>query len=334
MADLTQNYVPMFDNLDQAVLQQQIKLATRKAIYFTGPSGGGTVKTGTTNLLASIARLAGFSPLLIDADIGLLGLSHQIGKGNTGQFPEAFDPSYASRLAGVASRHSHVFVDVGANCFLLPSVCENLLSIMQRFVRDGWACVILLCLIPNKDGLKGDAKKFVEMFGEIDDLEVSLVLTDQDGSSNFKPYKELTDQYPSIRVPRVDGGLRELVSGCGGPMSTLIERPPSGYARAAAWLASVLDEVAAQPATVDLLGCAPDRARLEALAERKPNRRYLARDRLEQVSDAALTADEAFLRIEAALRQLPASTNDSWLLRHARPYLNAWHHRRKTQERG
>jgi hypothetical protein len=289
-----------------------------KRLILTAPQGGGTSKTSSAVLLASLASLAGKRVILVDADVTTRGLYSWLGDKRVMRLTA--EPADAQRfpdeLLAAAADCDLVIIDAGAGAMLMPMVGQVITSAAGTFASAGWQVTLALALVATKPGLADDVARTVSTYSGR--AEIFAVLTGAPRSA-FAHVEQQLGGAPCIEVGELPRALLELMAARQQDAAEFIQAPAADHSRAAGLLASRLLAVARQDATSRLIDCTAALPLLKSRAALAPARFYMPPKSIE---DRWLTADETMILARDAL-EVADPSDDAALLSAARCYVEA-----------
>jgi|GEM_PF-6004996 len=292
----------------------------KKRLIITGPAGGGTGKTTSTAIVASLAALSGLTCLLVDADVTTRGLLGWLGDERVARLPaDALEAGgFTASLLERAADADLVIVDAGAAAMYVPPVGPTIADCVQRFTEKGWRVTLLLSATAAKAGLRRDLERAVASFGEIADIFGAFTMTAP--RSRFEALEECLKGCPTLEVPALMPPLLSEMIAHGFLPSDYVTHPPMGRKLASGLLAARLLDLARQPAMRSLFDTSLAVARLELEAERAPRRAYAIP---RSIADRMLDLDCAELLALDELRGC-VTAGDAATLGAARAYVRAF----------
>jgi hypothetical protein len=290
----------------------------KKRLIITGPSGGGTTKTSTAVLIASLARFAGLSVRLVDADVTTRGLLNWLGEERvlrlSSEPTEA--QSFPAMLLEAAVDDDLIIIDAGAGALMMPVIGQTVMDCASQFRSVGWTITVALALVSAKAGLEKDVERAVKMFSSRADV---FAFCAGAPPAAFARYDELLGSASRIEVRSIPSELLSMLATGHVDAMQFIKAPPAGYSRAAGWLAADLLAIAKQASMDELFDCSSAAELLRDHAEAAPKRRYRRPDSLH---DTWLTADERKLKADDHLQRVLLDDADGVLMA-ARAYVKA-----------
>lgn len=295
-------------------------------IYVIGSNAGGAQKSKTTKYLASVAKAAGHTIMLIDADpgIGSLSASLAVGEYIVDEFPTEESATYGASLLARAKAlgATIVIIDLGANEMLRGTMSRTVKAMLEHAGAAGCRTFVILSLIPFKVGLDDDADNFGNRFRRV--ATVATFYHGREKGGDFGKIDALKDTFDlTAEVPSDELAIVGLVADQRVLPLDYARRPQPGFTMAAAWVARNLLKFAEQDAIQHMLGSAVAWPELEQLARRAPSRYYTALTNKWQVHDDALVAAAAKISAEFALKRLAQGTDDGVVLAAARAFIDA-----------
>lgn len=228
-------------------------------------NAGGTGKTHFTEILECLARLAGMSVSVVDADQGCRGYRNRNGSSNGtvldwsvgGLIPaDWFNQHLAPVDVGL--------IDLGANFLSIDTPASAFLNDIVEIARSQNIRTVFLPIdSPDKAGARALAERLYSQFSNT--FEVCIVRNDNRGTDNFGSAVRIIDP-PTLQVPFLAAGYESVRLRQQRRLDEVINAPEEGYAIASAAMAHRLLQVARDPIIERLLGTAM-RAPLEAAAQ-------------------------------------------------------------------
>jgi len=180
-------------------------------------------------------------------------------------------------------------LDTGANMLAAANPISSFIGgLIQVAKSRGVRIIVYGVTSPHKPGSDELVEAMYQRFHRA--AEVVVVQNDRDGSNAFAASLGLLGT-PIIRLPYLDPGLLALRLRRRIPLDEVLTHPDPGHERATALIAHRLLGAAQQDAVVDVVGNGAATA-LESLAAVRPATWYYRIKRLEQTTDAALSANE------------------------------------------
>ncbi|EMD81893.1 hypothetical protein [Pacificimonas flava] len=231
-------------------------------------NAGGTGKTHVTEILDCLARLAGLSVCVVDADQGCRGYINRNGKANATVLN--WNAGEMLQPAEWSARHlAQVDVgifDLGANFLSMDTPAAGFLNDVVETAQDQNIRTVFAPIdAPDKVGARLLAERLYTQFSTL--FEVFIVKNDNRGTGNFGPARLIDPQ--TLSIPFLDAGYESVRLRQQRRLDEVIEAPEDGYAMASAAIASRLLEIANNPIVEDLFGTAM-RKPLEAAAQGRP----------------------------------------------------------------
>lgn len=295
-------------------------------IHVIGSNAGGAQKSKTAKYLASVAKAAGHTVMLVDADpgIGSLSASLAVGQYAVDEFPTEESATYGASLLAKAKMlgATVVIIDLGANEMLRGAMSRTVKAMLEHAKGAGCRTYVILSLIPFKVGLDDDADNFGNRFRRV--ATVATFYHGREKGGDFSKIDTLKDTFDlTAEVPSDELAIVGLVADQRVLPLDYARQPQPGFSMAAAWVARNLLKFAEQDAVQRMLGSAVAWPELERLAQRAPARNYAARTDKWQVHDDALAAASAAISAQWALKCLAHDADDAVVLAAARAFIDA-----------